>query len=268
MALHLVASFARLRGPSSPPVCALFLDQSKAYDRIDWHWLSAVLTCLGCPIFKVQWLYNLLASSSTSVLVDGIAFSPFSLSHGLPQGCSLSPILYALSLEPLLAAFSCHLSRYPLPALHISHLAFANDVALFLTGRKDFRTVSHLLTAYSSLSGASLNSNKTDILWLGPPSSPRFPIPFDSSFNWRNARVVPLEGDVRYLGVHFSRLGAFPTPSFWDSWFDSLESSCSRWSSLHLSILGCIRVTNVWLLSRLWFFGRFVPFPSSLALRL
>src|SRR4051812_15043815 len=42
MALHLVASFARLRGPSSPPVCALFLDQSKVYDCIDWHWLSAV----------------------------------------------------------------------------------------------------------------------------------------------------------------------------------------------------------------------------------
>ena len=239
MALHLVASFARL-DPQSPPACALFLDQSKAYDRVDWHWLSVVLSHLGCPTFEVHWLFDLLASSSISVLVDGVASSPFSPSKGLPQSCPLSPILYALSLQPLLSAFDCLLPSFSLPGLRISHLAFADDISLILTSREDFQTVSSLFSSYSSLSGASLNSSKTDILWLGPSSSPRFPIPFDSSFNWRQAHVVLPGGEVRYLGVRFSRLGAFPTPSFWSSWFSSLESSCSRWSSLHLSSLGHI----------------------------
>ncbi|KAI3352103.1 hypothetical protein L3Q82_020914 [Scortum barcoo] len=78
------------------------LDQEKAFDRIEHNFLWKVMESFGFNagfIAKIKVLY----SDIESVLkINGSLCAPFRVHRGVRQGCALSGMLYALSLEPLL----------------------------------------------------------------------------------------------------------------------------------------------------------------------
>ena len=78
------------------------LDQEKAFDRVEHDFLWEVMERFGFSaglIAKIKVLY----SDIESVLkFNGSLCAPFRVRRGVRQGCALSGMLYALSLEPLL----------------------------------------------------------------------------------------------------------------------------------------------------------------------
>lgn len=60
--------------------------------------MSAVLTCMGFPWNFLKWLQLI-----TRIKVNRYISDPFPLGRGTRQGCSLSPLLCALIMEPLKA---------------------------------------------------------------------------------------------------------------------------------------------------------------------
>ena len=88
----------------------LFLDQEKAYDRVDWNYLSNVLDISGFPKSFINLYSNILSSSSISISTLNSKPKIVWPSRGLKQGDPLSPILYNYSLEPLLLTISKKLS--------------------------------------------------------------------------------------------------------------------------------------------------------------
>ena len=83
------------------PYMALALDAEKAFDRVSWSVLFKVLrkNVLG-PGF-VKWVQLLCSSPKASVKVNGCFSQKFQLGRGCRQGDPLSPLLFALSIEPL-----------------------------------------------------------------------------------------------------------------------------------------------------------------------
>lgn len=70
------------------------LDQEKAFDKVDHHYLFKMLADfrLG-PFFIVRTdVYNMLR-------INGTLMRPFTVSRGIRQGGSLSGILYTLAIE-------------------------------------------------------------------------------------------------------------------------------------------------------------------------
>ena len=57
---------------------------------------------IGIPRRLGRVIIQMLEGSKAAIMVNGHQGVPFSLERGVPQGDPLSPILYALSLEPLL----------------------------------------------------------------------------------------------------------------------------------------------------------------------
>ena len=83
------------------PVAILSLDQEKAFDRVDWGFMSATRFKMGFGVSFLDWVKLLYTGVQSAVNVNGYLSSFFSLSHGVRQGCPVSPLLYVLVAEVL-----------------------------------------------------------------------------------------------------------------------------------------------------------------------
>lgn len=117
------------------------VDISKAFDSVSWPFLLEVLQRLGFGTKWCNWVSNLLASSSSKILLNGSPGEEIIHFRGLRQGDPLSPLLFILVMEPLqrlickaedlslLTPVSGRLSRFRCSL-------YADDVAIFVKPTK------------------------------------------------------------------------------------------------------------------------------------
>lgn len=111
----------------------LLLDDEKAFDRVAWDYMTAVLQTIGLPARLMAFIHVLYPSAR--VRVNGTLSVEFHITNGSRQGCPLSPLIYILTLEPLLRPLR---SNFDIKGIQIRNkeykmTAFADDVLLFLT---------------------------------------------------------------------------------------------------------------------------------------
>ncbi len=83
---------------SHPTPCAVFsLDAEKAFDRLEWNYMWAVLQCFGFGEHFISMIKTLYHSPAASVITGNIISPSFPLQRGTRQGCPLSPLLFCLS---------------------------------------------------------------------------------------------------------------------------------------------------------------------------
>ena len=238
------------------------LDQSKAFDRVDHRFLASVLETAGFkPEFR-RWISMMNHNPQAVMQVNGRRSRVFAIERSVRQGCSLSPLLYVLALEPLLRRLR---DERRSPSLHgipfVSSLvarfsAFADDITVFVSRRLDIKAVKEAVVEYERIAGAKVNFDKSEGLRLGA---------------WRGSNTLPRpfrwsDGPIRILGVWFG-----PDLQLERNWSEvqtKVNAQVGIWLSRRLSLKGRTEACATYVFPLILYRLAVLPLPKERRLAL
>ena len=147
------------------------MDMEKAFDRMEWSFLLAILEKLGFNPIWLSWIGICISFTSFSILLNGSPFGFFSFGRGLRQGDPLSPFLFILGFEVFSRLMSKEERNGCLKRLRIArncppihHLLFTDDLLIF--GKASISktaSIKSCLDKYCRWSSQSINASKSSI---------------------------------------------------------------------------------------------------------
>ena len=143
----------------------------KAYDRVNWKFLEAVLLSMNFSSCRIKWIMECVTTVQYSLLVNGSPSQSFNPSRGLRQGDPLSPYLFLFCANILSLALSKEENLRNIKGicvgrngLSFTQLLFANDSLFFFQIDKTSLTnLRRTILWYCSISGQAINFNKSDL---------------------------------------------------------------------------------------------------------
>ncbi|KAM8966964.1 LOW QUALITY PROTEIN: megakaryocyte-associated tyrosine-protein kinase-like [Pelodytes ibericus] len=154
-----------MAGRRKEPLIYLSTDAEKAFDRVNWDFIRATLQQYGFGPNLRTWINSLYDSTNARVRVNGMLGTSFGIGNGTRQGCPLSPLLFAITLEPFLQAirddprikgFCTHNSEHKVSA-------YADDLLFTITEpTTTLPLIMESFSTYGELSNLSINMTKSD----------------------------------------------------------------------------------------------------------
>ncbi|KAG7600109.1 Ribonuclease H domain [Arabidopsis suecica] len=152
---------------------AIKTDMSKAYDRVEWSFLQALMLKMGFAQKWVDLISYCVSSVSYKILLNGVPRGSIRPTRGIRQGDPLSPFLFILCTEALVANLKEAEWHGRIQGLQVSraspstsHLLFADDSLFFckadpLQGAEIIK----ILRIYGEASGQQLNTAKSSVMF-------------------------------------------------------------------------------------------------------
>jgi ribonuclease HI len=213
----------------------LKLDLSKAFDKISWEYMRAMLLAFGFDQNWVTWILNLTSSAFFSLLINGVPSKPFSPSRGIRQGDPLSPFLFIIMAEGLSRSIHAALENNLLTGLPlhdisppISHSQFVDDTLLMGSPTvREANSLQAILQTFSDASGLDCNKDKSQIFFFNTPPQVQRHISDILGFNRSS---LP----SKYLGIPL--IDNALRNSSWEHLLSSFSKRLSSWTFRALNL--------------------------------
>ena len=245
------------------PGMLVLVDFYKAFDTIAWSFIEQVLDFLNFGDDIKRWVRLFYTEISSCVIVNGKYSEYFKICRGVRQGDPLSPYLFLLCAELLAQILR---ENDQIKGLKIKNekaflSQFADDTALYLDGSKEsFENCIRTLNLFASLSGLTINFNKTIIVWLGSKKNSNERYLRDMNFTWDPGGAE--NSKFKYLGVYFSTNIKNIVKLNYENKTEEIIKILNTWSKRSLTPFGKITVIKMLALSKLTYVFMNLPDPE------
>uniref|UniRef100_A0A8C5M042 Reverse transcriptase domain-containing protein n=1 Tax=Leptobrachium leishanense TaxID=445787 RepID=A0A8C5M042_9ANUR len=240
---------------SSTPMLVLSVDAEKAFDRVNWQYLFAVLHTMGFGPRWCQWMAALYGEPHARIRVNGTLSDSITIRNGTRQGCPLSPLLFLLYLEPLLQEIrrSQDIKGLRLDGQEYKVSAYADDLLFTLTDvDRSLPSLMRVLTEFANISDYKINPTKSE--FMGPliPNGSLVSIQETYGFKWKP------EG-LTYLGIKLATTQSQLIALNYDPLLRSVTEDLQKWNLPHISWLGRLNVLKMNILPRFLYLFQALP---------
>ncbi len=237
--------------PTDDQRAILSLDSEKAFDRVEWTYLWSVLKCFGFGPHFIHLVRTLYTNSSARVSTGMSCSNVFRLGRGTRQGCPLSPLLFALSLEPLAQAIRQDHIISPITIDNFKHhiSLFADDILLYLSNiSTSISQCLKIFNDFSKVSGYKINWEKSVLMPLS--------VLCDTA---SVSSLIPVSNAFTYVGIQILPSLQAVVKQNYSSLFNNIRRDLERWDALLLSLQGRIAIIKMNFLPRLLFLFSMIP---------
>ncbi|XP_063806719.1 synaptotagmin-like protein 2 [Pseudophryne corroboree] len=233
----------------------LSTDAEKAFDRVNWDFMRAVLEHIGLGPQALHRILSLYTQPSAKVRVNGTLSDNFLISNGTRQGCPLSPLIFVLCIEALARAIRTNDKIKGLQVGDIDYklALFADDLLATVTDpTHSLPNLMSELDIFSSLSGFKINTSKSYALHISTPHSVLTGLKATFPFQWRDSHIT-------YLGVQLSSDSSRLLSLNFHPILQAVRNDYCRWQYHNLSWLGRINVVKMNTLPKLLYLLQTLP---------
>uniref|UniRef100_A0A673IJB5 Reverse transcriptase domain-containing protein n=1 Tax=Sinocyclocheilus rhinocerous TaxID=307959 RepID=A0A673IJB5_9TELE len=194
------------------------------------------------------------------VLCNGIMSSRFELHRGTKQGWPLSPLIFALVLEPLAIAIRSNPNIKGVMAGQQEHkiLLYADDILLISSNPQiTVPTMWSLIDDFSQISGYKINWSKSEVMPLSKNHNNMLEVQWP--FKWVSSGLVYLgielvPGLEKNMQVNFQPV------------IQEIQNLLQNWSKLTMSILGRINLVKIIIVPKINYLSYMLPLALPLSL--
>ena len=257
--IRLVTNVIQDANLHSRQTCLLSLDIHKAFDSVSWSYLNHILPRFGILGRFLQGFNALYSSPQTRIRLPGINSEFFSLGRGTRQGCPLSPLLFALAIEPLAQAIRCNhdISGY-LKGNHEYKISlYADDALVYITNpHTSIPVLLKELDLFHKISGLKINLNKCSAMPVNIPLNTLNLLQSNFPFTW-------ITSSIKYLGVNITPNHRELFKANYTPLFARISTLLNTWSPYHISFLGRVCAIKMNILPKLLYYFRTLPINIS-----
>ncbi|KAI8486591.1 hypothetical protein Bbelb_355660 [Branchiostoma belcheri] len=183
----------------------LFVDFRRAFDSIDRNTMFEILHLYGIPPPIIEAIKSLYTNTTATVVTSDGETSPFEVTAGVLQGDTLAPFLFIVVLDYILRLSLDSMQEKGLeiqprrsrrhPAVNLTDLDFADDLALTTHLVKDAETLLQSLEKAATQVGLHCNESKTEFICTCPSNT---------TFELKSLSGICIKQvvDFKYLGSH------------------------------------------------------------------
>jgi len=195
---------------------------------------------------------NIFTNQTANIIDNKNLFRSFKMKRRVRQKDFLSPILFNLTIEPLLATFST------LPFKPNSILdniqAFADDMTILIIELDHFKQIETTISSYQDASNAKTNLNKSILVSFNHQAKTCLQN-LKSDFNYKTLKELE---KLTILGYHFmGNLEIYPNTS--SNLLESLEKRLNNLKTRSMSLKGRSLLAGSLLASKLWYMSYVFP---------
>ena len=141
----------------------LFVDFEKAFDTLEWSFISKTLEAFNFGNKLKKWFNALYNNVQSSVVNGGFMTNHFEITRGVRQGCPLSPSLFILAVE--LLALKIRENRncvgiYLPNNQEVKISQFADDTTIITNNTDSLKSHLQTIEWFGAVSGLKLNKKK------------------------------------------------------------------------------------------------------------